>query len=450
MNLSLLQDHGVKPSRREREFAIMEMIILCAAAISVLLGTGDYSNNDAENSRLATVYSLSHYGTWHIDRPAGEDPISFEQDTIDKVMIHGHLFSSKPPMLTLWMTAEYVALNRLFGWDLGNEDDVDKILRVMTMTIAGASYILAGIFFAKTQRLFKTDALTRALLLFCTMFCTQLWGFSCHLNNHVPATGMLMIAVYFGVGLAKKRLAPRLWRFALFGMAAGLVPTLDMPATIFVAILGLFLLARYPVKTLFAAGFVALVPLFIHGAAMFSATGDLRPVQTRDDVYLYEGSYWRNPQGIDALNEPKGTYLFHMTVGRCGIFSLYPILLVGMAASIRAIARPRMPNRDIILAATAGFVILALYYLFKTNNYGGEAYGFRWFIVAMPVLLLMGEPVLETMRARWKWLLTAIMIGISFYSAAECARNPWGANHQWTCRLFLGPSYGVVWPENED
>jgi len=101
-----------------------------------------------------------------------------------------------------------------------------------------------------------------------------------------------------------------------------------------------------------------------------------------------------------------------------------------------------MPYRGHILAGALGFVILTFYYLFKTNNYGGEAYGFRWFIVAMPVLLLMGAPILANLRARWKWLFVVVMIAISFYSAFECARSPWGANNAWTCRLFLGPSYG--------
>ncbi|MCX5759174.1 MAG: hypothetical protein NTU83_11830 [Candidatus Hydrogenedentes bacterium] len=427
----------------------MELVILCAAAVNAVLGAGDYSDNDAENSRLATVYSLAKYGTWHIDRPANEKAIPFEQGTIDKVMVNGHLLSSKPPMLTLWMTGEYLFLDRAFGWDLDDDNSLDKLIRFMTITIVGGSYVLVGIFFAKTQRLFKTDALTRALLLFCVLFCTQLWGYATHLNNHVPATAMLMIALYFGIGLAKGRLAPRLWRFAIFGLAAGLVPTLDMPATIFAAFAGFFLLVKFPARTVFIAGAVAAVALIIHAGAMWNATDNLLPVQMRDDVYLYEGSYWRNPQGIDALNEPKGTYLFHMTLGRCGLFSLYPVLLAGMAATVRALAKPRMPNRGLVLAGAVAFVILTAYYVFKTNNYGGEAYGFRWYIVAMPVLLLMSESIFETMRARSKWIFAGLMIGVSFYSALECARNPWGANRQWTCRLFLGPSYGVVWPEND-
>ena len=62
----------------------------------------------------------------------------------------------------------------------------------------------------------------------------------------------------------------------------------------------------------------------------------------------------------------------------------------------------------------------------------------------MPVLLLMGAPILMAMRVRWKWLFVGAMIGISFYSALQCMKSPWGANREWTCRLFLGPSYGPL------
>ena len=52
-------------------------------------------------------------------------------------------------------------------------------------------------------------------------FCTQLWGYSTTINNHVPAAGALMVALYFAVGLGTGKLAPAAWRFFLFGLAGG-------------------------------------------------------------------------------------------------------------------------------------------------------------------------------------------------------------------------------------
>ncbi|NIA15570.1 MAG: hypothetical protein GWP08_16025 [Nitrospiraceae bacterium] len=433
-----------------RNFQIIQNIVLCTALVMAVLGAQGYNRGDAANSRLATVYSLNKYGTWYIDRPEGEPPIPFERRTIDKVVVNGRLLSSKPPMLPLLMATEAYLLKKTIGWDLDDPADLNKIVRVMTMTLIGFAYVAALVLFASTLRLLVFDPLTQTLLIFNLAFCTQLWGYATIINNHVPGASMVVVALSLALGVGTGRRKPDAWRFFAFGVAAGLVPTLDMPATIFVAFAGIWLLVKHPKQTLIWAVLGAAIPLAIHCGIMYQVTGSILPVQMRSELYLSEASYWRSPRGIDALNEPKGVYLFHMTLGRCGLFSLYPILLVGVAATARALMkRPPIPYRNHILCGAGAFLILTAYYVLKTNNYAGEAYGFRWYIVTMPVLLLMGAPILATMRVRWKWLFVGLMMGISFYSASQCAKSPWGANREWTCQLFLGPSYGPMPYQNK-
>ena len=202
----------------------------------------------------------------------------------------------------------------------------------------------------------------------------------------------------------------------------------------------MFLLRAHPRATLGWGALGAALPLGVHVAVMLAVTGSPLPVQVHRDWYLYESSYWRHPRGVDALNEPKLTYLFHMTFGRAGIFVLYPILLLGPAAALRSLVRRQTPYRWAVLAGAGGFMLLTAYYVLRTNNYGGEAYGFRWYIAAMPVLLLMGAPLLDSVRSRWKWIFISLMIGVSLYSAWECTMTPWRANQAWPCR-FLGTNY---------
>ena len=83
--------------------------------------------------------------------------------------------------------------------------------------------------------------------------------------------------------------------------------------------------------------------------------------------------------------------------------------------------------------------MLTAYYCLTTNNYGGESYGFRWYIPAMPVLLLMAAPLLDGTRSRWRWGFVLATILVSVYSAFECARTDWQSGQEWTCRI-LGPS----------
>lgn len=437
-------------SDKYRLSRVFTYTILAMALVFAMFGAFRRSGADPAFSRLATVYSLVHHGTFYLDRPLDEPPNYFEQRTIDKVMVrgerighgvkNGRIISSKPPMLPLLMTAEYAVMRAVFGWDLDRKEDIDRILFWMTTTIVGGAYVLTLLFFTKTLRLFVEDPLILVILLYSLAFCTQLWGYSTLLNNHVPGACALVIMLYHALGVAAGKLTAQPWRFFVAGLCAALVFTLDMPATVFAAAAGLILLARFPKQTVLWAGLGAVPPLLIHFGVMYSVTGSLLPVQSRPELYRFESSYWRHPIQVDALNEPKLTYLFHMTWGRCGIFSLYPVLFVGLLAGLKAVPNKRFPYRTATLAGLAAFVVMTTYYMLKTNNYGGEAYGFRWYIPAMPVLLLMGAPILQSLRKRWQWIFVSFMIALSFYSAWECTRTGWAANQEWTCR-FLGRSY---------
>ncbi|MDP7640514.1 MAG: hypothetical protein QGG73_12515, partial [Candidatus Hydrogenedentes bacterium] len=445
----------------EHNTRVLEMMVIMVAAIFAIMGShAGHNSGETANSRLATVLALTEHGTWYIDRPAGGEPNYFEQRTIDKVVfekpvevdaeeggkprVERRTLSSKPPILPLLMTAEYVALNRLLGLDLLVVGDRDVIVRWMSLTLIACAFILTLIFFSRTLRLFIDDPMARIVCLCALAFCTQLWGYSTNMNDHVPGACMLTVCLYFALGLGSGKLDPAPWRFLAFGITGGLVATLDMPGGIFVLIAGVYLIRRFPKLNTFwiwtSVG--ALLPLGAHFAIMVATTGGISPVQMNKELYLYEASYWRNPRGIDALNEPLLTYLFHMTFGRFGQFSLYPITFAGIIALAMAGLKENTPYRDQILAGGAGFLILTLYYAICTDNYGGEAYGFRWYIVATPPLLLMAAPLLQQIRERWVWIAVALVMGVSFFSAWECADMPWGPkNAAWTCRMIFGPAY---------
>jgi hypothetical protein len=428
---------------------ILECMVVGFAALMALWEASDGVKGDHAVSRLATVYGLSHYGTWYIDDPTGDQPNPFESETIDKVMVRGEisegvirdgrLISSKPPILPLIMTGEFAVLNALCGWDLDDDRDLPKIVFVMTLTLVGGTYILTLVFFAKTLTVLQIRPAIRLYLLIALAFGTQFWGFSGKLSNHVPAAGLLVVALYFALGLAGGMLQPAPWRFAVFGLAGALTVTIDLPMAVFVGIAGLFLLVRFPVKTIAWVSAGAFAPLAIHIIAMIVVTGSPLPVQVRKETYLFEESYWRHPMGIDALHEPKAVYLFHMLLGRAGIFALYPVLLAGVAGVVQAARTRSAPWRSAILAGGLAFALLTYYYVSRTNNYGGESYGFRWFIGAMPILLMMGAPLLNRLKRPWQWAFLTIMLAVSLYSGWECAQVDWESGREWTTRIFGRP-----------
>lgn len=409
------------------------------AVIFVLLGAYAKSFGDAANSRLATILSLTEHGTFYID-PVDGVANPFEQGTIDKVMVNGHIMSSKPPMLPLFMTGQYLVMNKVFGYSLHDDTDKDEILRWMSIVLIGGSYILCLLYFHRATGLLTSNDGARAFALFCLAFCTQLWGYSGNINNHMPGAAAVTIATYYALTILLRDTKPTALSFFLFGLFGGLTFTLDMPATVFIAVAGLVLLIRFPAQALLWGGLGMIPIVAIQTGIMLVTTGSPLPVQMNPELYLSELSYWRHPIAVDALNERKGNYLFHMLLGRSGLFSLYPILLCGLAGAVAAFRGKKDKQDWAIIFGLVAFVLLSTYYVLKTDNYGGQSYGFRWYIVAMPILMLMGVRLLGRMNRSWQHYLLAFVVAVSFYSAWECTQNAWRANHEWTCR-FLGKTY---------
>lgn len=430
---------GIKPG-------ILQWVIIFTSTLFVLAGLREVSLNDNVNSRLASAYSLVHYGTWQLDRPVDEPPLYFEQNTVDKVKIGGHVYSTKPPLMPLVMAGEYWLLHTALGWKLEPQAAAKPIIQFMTFTLGIVPHFLTLIFFLGILGFFITDVKQQTLPLFSLAFATQLPGFATTLNNHTTGVFLLVATLYFALGIVLGKRKPSALNFALFGIFGGLTFAIDLPMTIFVAVAGLYLFYFFPKQAIGIALPVMLLPLALHFGIMLYVTGSPLPIQMRESLYLYEGSYWRIPGGMDALNEPKGIYLFHATFGRYGLFLLFPILLTGVWGLLHAILKKETTQRGYIIVAGMLTGIVFSYYILTTNNYGGAAYGFRWFIGLMPVLLLMAAPVWRMSCGKFHTLVLVLLLIVSMYSAFDCYQEPWGANMEWTCSpRFFGPSF--VGPE---
>jgi hypothetical protein len=66
-----------------------------------------------------------------------------------------------------------------------------------------------------------------------------------------------------------------------------------------------------------------------------------------------------------------------------------------------------------------------LYIIIFTDNFGGQAYGPRWFIaVTPPLFFFAAEPTLY--RSGQRWLILAALSAVSVFAAWQGAPNPWG------------------------
>lgn len=422
-------------------YDILSYGMVLLAIIPVFLFNPGIVVGETVNSRLATVYALVHHGTWQIDYPPEGTPNPFERLTVDKVQTpSGKLISSKPPLLPLIMAGEYVLMRYFFNWDLSNQHDLRPILQLMIFTLTKIPYVIGVVFLLLLVRLLYPSNKRVLLVLPLSAYAAPIVGFALQLNNHTPAAAAMCGVLYFGLGMYCRKLTPSPWRCVAFGFLSAFVFVTDIPMAIFPVSLGLLLLLRHPKHFLLWAGVGAAPLLLLHFSLMAFITGSPLPVQTREAMYNFRNSYWRNPMGVDGLNENRIIYLFHMTFGRFGTFLLFPILIYAIPGLILSLYHKDDLGYEVVCLAGA-FCILTVYYVFNTNNYGGAAYGFRWHIGAVPVLLVLALPAIARIRGAWGWLIFSVTVVISGYSAWECVHAPWGASHEWTCRLIFGPVY---------
>lgn len=420
---------------RARAGTMAGICVVLVAVAWVLIGTKpERSYGDTLFSRLATIHSLHEYGRWPIKDLAMPEFVNpFEPRTIDKVEVDGRILSSKPPLLPILMMSELVALEPITGWLLDNPEDPKAAAWVMSVTWSGVPFVILTLSLWLIARRATPGRIAAPAFLALALAGTHAAAYATVFNNHVIAAACVAVCFWLALRLHER---PVKAEFILFGLCAGLGAATDIPTAIFPACLGLWLArTRLRALILFAVPAAAL-PLAIQTVALIAATGSPLPVQMHGDWYLYESSYWRNPGGVDALADPRGWYLFHITLGRVGVYSLFPVTLLGIVGAWVAWRSSDAPTKAIATVGTVASGVLFLYYAMTTNNYGGEAFGFRWSIVIAPVMIILAVPAVARMRQPWQWTLAAMLLAVSVYSVAECVRHPWQANTEWTTRAF--------------
>jgi hypothetical protein len=160
--------------------------------------------------------------------------------------------------------------------------------------------------------------------------------------------------------------------------------------------------------------------------------------------YNFEGSHWAKlgtpaAKGIDFAAEPKDVYALHLLFGHHGWFSLTPVWLLAGAGlvtlairSVRDLGKLRggsgSPWTPPLFAAItlAVSVVVIGFYVYKTNNYGGNTSGPRWLFWLTPLWLLALPPAADRLAAnRAGRLFAALLLGASVLSVFYPAWNPW-------------------------
>jgi hypothetical protein len=397
------------------------LIVLALASCAVVLAFTGGSAGHNPMSRLATMDALVHDHTWVINK-------SVFRSTYDKVSIDGKLYSSKPPMLSSIGTVLYKQLHEITGLSFRDKTKGHAI-KVMNILLAGVPHVLlliyAYLFLASLQLSPQTLMWSYA----CFAFGRLGLAYAVSINNHTPAE-LCGFAAFYHASCLRRGLSTNRWHWVGAGLAAGFAPTFDLGMLFCSSALGLYLLSFDWRKTLLLFVPASLPPMAAHFALTWSVSGALKPIYLRPELYKYPGSYWNAPKGIDALDEPRLTYLYNIMLGHHGLISMTPVIAFALWAMCRAIWK-RTQFLPEALTVFVPLVIMTVFYTLTTKNYGGVCVGFRWLMPITSLLLAFVPIWLANNRSRIAYGVFVLAAFVGQFHAFHGLHDPWSPS-QWS------------------
>jgi hypothetical protein len=172
--------------------------------------------------------------------------------------------------------------------------------------------------------------------------------------------------------------------------------------------------------------------------------GDRWQLRHWDDWYEYPGTYWKEGtrRGVDRGESSRLTYLFHMTFGHHGLFSLTPIWLlmpIGLLIGVRADPPAMKRYTAAVLVAS---LVCFLFYLNRPlidRNYGGVSICFRWLLWFAPLWLVAIAPVIDRSAVgRVRPAMVLVLLACSVFSVFASLQTPWQSPWLYQFWSFLG------------
>ncbi|RPI83060.1 MAG: hypothetical protein EHM42_08805, partial [Planctomycetaceae bacterium] len=224
-----------------------------------------FSAND--RSRWSTVWSMAERGTYQIDEIIRKPG----WDTIDKVYLGEHFYSSKPPFVAVVATGIYRAVKQAYGYDLSTQ--THEAVRTVLLILNALPWIIALFVLSAIVERYGQSDFARIFAIATAALGTFLTPFLITLNNHSPAAVAFVfsLAPLLRIGEGSRAW----WRFALAGFFAATCACCELPAALW-GLIALGLAARASVRQA-ALWFIpaALIPLALFFYTNWQAMGGI-------------------------------------------------------------------------------------------------------------------------------------------------------------------------------
>jgi hypothetical protein len=406
------------PIPRTRREVLLWLGVTLLFFIVAVMWTKTEPKSWNDMSRTAAIEAGVENGTWAIDQSPWLDL------TQDKVFLKGHFYSGKMPLLSAIGAVWYAVLQK-FGLSLA--PNCTTIANgcayywVVLLLVGLPVSVAVGLFYLWGR--FLNVSAPAALIGTLALGGTMLLPYTLVLNHHAPSAAMLFIAFYLLMVQAPHN--PR-WLLGT-GLLATFAVMCDPLSGLMASALFFITLLRYRQGILyFILG--ALVPLLLTVWLDLQITGTILPPYLTPSAYAYPGSEFATSPlgGITADNLPQ--YIFKMFLGAQGLL-MYNLTLLGAVAGLVIV----LLKRDHPLRLEAVFIGLAFlglcwYLAFRTGNLGGEAYGERWFVngITLVMAFIYFAPPLAVTRLRPLFaVLFAVALALSLLSSWQGAKNAW-------------------------
>lgn len=404
------------------------------ALLVALVGARPFAAGWNDGSRLATVESLVDHGTWIIDdsiyiRPPADafpyqpDDIFSREGTDDKILVDGHWYSDKPPLVALWLAFAYKVLQTTTGLVARAHPGV--FAYVMTLLSSGLAYVIAVRAIDRLGQIIGLERPARWLLVAGFALATLAFVYVRSVNNHIV---FLAVTSLMAVELARVASGDRaIGRWLTLGLLASMGYGLDLgagpPLVLAVAAIVAYRgRGFWPLACYFAAAF----PLFaLHHVLNYRVGGTFFPANSVPEYVQWPGNPFGDMTGRWQHQNAWRfvSYAFQMLFGKSG-FMLHnlPLLVLSPGAIVLLKRRPReLPE---IVLGFAGCVGMWLVYAVGSRNYSGGCCSIRWFVPALgPAFVALAVLLRDHPRLRGDFAL--LSAGGSLLMIAAWTRNLW-------------------------
>ncbi len=395
-------EDGHLKARQKRRGNLTALLFFSATLVFIGIFTQQnvfLAGNDT--SRFAHMESLADYGVSYIDQ-------SRYSWTVDKVTINGHDYSNKPPVPAIIGAGVYLLIREATGWTFATHET--SCIYLLTLILAGIpTAFLVAMFYLALGVYPSISPVVRHLTTVALAVGTILTSYSVTLNNHTNTAALIFAALYAA------------WngRGVLAGMALTLAICFEPSLGIGFVPVVLWIVSDKKKS----AGFDCLVSLCLGamlflGANQFTVGSILLPKMVPGAID--HSSYFSNTMA-GVLLPQTWYYPFAVLFGGHGFFSVSPVLLFGIAGVCRASMRQIVLKQSWCIFIAVTLCAEIFFHIIVGGSYSGWAYGFRYLIPLIPVILFFIPAAINAFSSR----LYAIILPVSILFAVIGVYNPW-------------------------